>query len=99
MADPTTGNRLSDLEIRLLAENSDLRHWISILSAQLTTLQASITSQFGGLSAQVVNLSQKMAKLAAGARAGAASATATKTCHSLGRVTPGDVKVRLRRAR
>ena len=74
-SDRTTIQRLSD-------ENVGLNIQISVLCAQLTNFQTSITSQIGSLSAQVTNLSQQLARKSAAAPTG--SSTTVKTYSSAG---------------
>ena len=74
-SDRTTIQRLSD-------ENVYLKHQISILCAQLTNFQISMTSQIGSLSAQVTNLSRQLARQSAAASTG--NSTTVKTYSSAG---------------
>ena len=52
---------------KLAEENQGLKHQILAPTTQLTNLQASMTSEFGALTAQVANLSQQPARFIAGA--------------------------------
>ena len=49
--------------LKLSAENLDLKHQISVISSQLTTLQSSMASQIGAFTAQMANMAQQIARL------------------------------------
>ena len=57
--DPT--NR--EMMLKLSAENLDLKHQISVISSQLTTLQSSMAAQIGAFTAQMANMAQQIARL------------------------------------
>ena len=84
MTDRVTSFRQSDRSTiqRVSDENVDLRHHISVLCAQLTNFQTSMTSQIGSLSAQVPNLSPQQARKSAAAPTG--NSPTVKTYSSAG---------------
>ena len=47
---------------KVLADNLDLRHQVSVLASQIATMQTGMTAQFGGMAAQMANLSQQIAR-------------------------------------
>ena len=57
--DPT--NR--EMMLKLSAENLELKHQISVISSQLTTLQSSMAAQIGAFTAQMANMAQQIARL------------------------------------
>ena len=81
-ADLATAFRQSDHAtiLRLSTENQDLKHQISVLCAQLTNFQSSVSTQLSGLNAKVTSLSQQLARAQSGNTAGAI----TKTYSSAG---------------
>ena len=71
-----------EMILHLSAENTDLKHQISVLCAQMVTSQASMTAQLSGLSSQVIQLSQQLAKSESMTNTAPTSAT-TKTYPSV----------------
>lgn len=59
--------------LKLSAENLDLKHQVSAISAQLTTFQSSMATQSGALTAQIVNMPQQIARASRTGTAAAAS--------------------------
>lgn len=69
---------------KLENDNRDLRHQISVLSAQMANFQASVSGQFGAVTAQLANMSQQLARVAANAANATTPAQTTKTYSSAG---------------
>lgn len=47
---------------KVLADNLDLRHQVSVPASQIATLQTGMNAQLGGMSGQVASLSQQIAR-------------------------------------
>jgi hypothetical protein len=62
--DPDADSYISPREmlLKLTAENMDLKHQISIVSSQMTTLQTSLAAQLSALTAQVATLGKQVAR-------------------------------------
>ena len=72
---------------RLLTDDLDLRHQVSVPASQIATLQTGMDAQLGSVTAQMVNLAQQVARVNSRANGVASRPSPRPSNPQLGRQT------------